>query len=88
MVELRRIISEALDKALDKSFDELKKDLDRMPETYDRMLKATDQRSAGLEQDARQPCLTMEGNVTSDSSQAETRTGENSFPSSVDHEQD
>ena len=58
-------MSEALDKVLDKSFDESKKNLDRMRETNDRMLRATDQRSAGLEQDARQPCFTMETDVTS-----------------------
>ena len=53
MGELRRIMSEALDKALDKSFDELKKKLKRMSETTDRMLRATDHHLAGLEHDAR-----------------------------------
>ena len=55
-----------MSEALDKSFHELKKNLDMMPETTDRMLKATNQRSAGLEQDARQPRLTLEADVTSD----------------------
>ena len=60
--ELRRIISEALDK----SFDELKKNLDRMSETIDRMLRGTYQRLAGAEHDARQPRLTTDADVPTD----------------------
>ena len=63
MGELRRIMSEALDKALDKSFNELKENLDRMSETTNRMLRATYQRLAGAEHDARQPRLATEAAV-------------------------
>ena len=63
MGELRRIMSEGLDKALDKSFDELKKNLDIMSETTEKMLRATEKRLAVLEHDARRPRLTTETDV-------------------------
>ena len=59
MEETRRIIS----KALDKSFDELEKYLNRVSEITDRMLRTTDQRLAGLELDARQPRLATEADI-------------------------
>ena len=61
--ELCQVIYEALDKY----FNELKKSLDRMSETIDRILRVTDQRLAGLEQDARQPRLATEADVLTDS---------------------
>ena len=64
--KLRRIMSEALDKALDKHFDESKKSMNRMSETTAKMLRATDQRLAGLENDVRQPHLTTETDIPTD----------------------
>ena len=63
MGELRRITSEALDIVLEKHFHELKKNLDRMSETTDRMLRATNQRLANAEHDSRQPRLATEADV-------------------------
>ena len=40
--------------------------LDRMSESTDRLLRATDQRLAGLEHDARQPHLATEADVKPD----------------------
>ena len=54
--ELRQIMSEAVDKVLDKSFGQ-------KPENPEDM-RATQQRSANLTQDARQPRLAMEADVT------------------------
>ena len=62
MWELRRIMSEALDK----SFDELKQNLDSMSEITDMTLKATYQRLAGAKYDARQPRLASEADVPTD----------------------
>ena len=55
MEELRRIMSQALDKDFDKHFG-LK------PENLEEM-RASDQRLAGLMHDARQPRLTTEADV-------------------------
>ena len=63
---LRRIMSDALEKALDKYFDELKKNLDKMSETTDKMLRAANHRLASLEHDARQPHLATEVDVPTD----------------------
>ena len=54
---------EALDKALDKSFENLETNLDRMSETIDRMLRASDQRLAAIKHDAWQVHLATETDV-------------------------
>ena len=54
--ELRQIMSEAVDKVLDKRFGQ-------KPENPEDM-RATKQRSANLTQDARQPRLVTEADVT------------------------
>ena len=56
--ELGRIMSEALDKAFNKHFGQKLENPEEM--------RATDQRSASFEQDARQLCLAMEATVTAD----------------------
>ena len=56
VVELRRVMSEALDKAFDKHFEQKPENLEE--------IKTSDQRSVSLEQDARQPRLDMEVDVT------------------------
>ena len=62
MEEVRRIMSEVLDK----SFDELDKHLDRMLELTDKLLRAIYQYLAALEHDARQPSLAMGAEVEPD----------------------
>ena len=57
-MELRRAMSEALDKAFDKPFGQT-------PENPEEM-NTTNQRSASLEQDGRQPRLAMEADVIAD----------------------
>ena len=64
--EIRRMMSEVLDKALDKSFDEMKINLDSMSENIDRILRATDQRSAGADHDAQQPRFATMADVPTD----------------------
>ena len=66
MEELGRIMSVALNKALDKSFDEMKENLDMISETTDRVLRAIYQRLAGAEYDDRQPHLASEADVKPD----------------------
>ena len=56
--EMRRTMSEALDKAFDKQF--------RLNAEYFKEMRATDQRLAGLEHVARQPRLATEADVPSD----------------------
>ena len=58
--ELRQITSEALDKAFDKSME---------------MMRRTNQRLAGLEQEAPQPRLAMEKDVTADKKTRERTEG-------------
>ena len=58
LVELRRVISEALDKAFDKHFGQ-------KPENPEEM-KATGQRSAGPEHNPRQRRLVVEPDITQD----------------------
>ena len=56
--DLRRIMSEVADKVFDKHFRQ-------KPENVEEM-RATEQRSASLEQDAQKPRLAMEADVTTD----------------------
>ena len=65
--DLRRIISKATDKVFDKHFG-LK------PENPGE-IKATEQRSASLEQDAQEPRLAMEADVTADKKHRERTEG-------------
>ena len=58
VVELRRVMSEVLAKAFDKHFGQT-------PENPEEM-RTTDQRSASLVQDARQPRFAVEPDVTAD----------------------
>ena len=62
MEEIRRIISGALGKY----FDELEKNLDRISDITNMLLRATAQRLAGAEHDARQSCLATESDVKPD----------------------
>ena len=59
MEEIGRIMYDAFDKY----FDDLEKTLYRMSEITDSLLRATDQRLAGHEHDARQPRLATEVDV-------------------------
>ena len=52
-----------MSEAIDKSFDELGKNLEKMSELTDKLLRATDRRLASLEHDARQPHLATEADV-------------------------
>ena len=62
IAEICRIVSGALDK----SFDEMEKNLDRMSEITDRLLRAIYQRLAGLKHDARQPCVATGTDASTD----------------------
>ena len=62
MAGICRIVSAVLDK----SFDELEENLDRMSDITDRMLRAIYQRLVGLELDARQPHLATEEDASTD----------------------
>ena len=57
-MELRRVMSEALDKAFDKNIGQKPGNTEEM--------RATDQRSAGPERNVRQPCLVMKADVKLD----------------------
>ena len=82
-----------MEKALNKYFDDLKKNMDRTSETADRMLRAIDQRLAGAEHNARQPRLATEADLPTDkktrkrakdAAADQAKQGDNCFAKRVD----